>query len=137
MAINGFISLYANFDKDLCLIPKCHPFTLKELVENLEITYSMISPLKLALFMPVKESAKVLIMFNQPVVYECFVHHPLVILLTALEASNALLAYWEPWFLSFSLIGQFMQISTFNSCAHYSHKFAPWISTSCGQFSSY
>ncbi|KAF3971073.1 hypothetical protein CMV_005282 [Castanea mollissima] len=67
LAINGFISLYANFDEDLCLIPKCHPFTLKELVENLEITYSMISPLKLALFMPVKESAKVLIMFNQPV----------------------------------------------------------------------
>ncbi|KAF3963902.1 hypothetical protein CMV_011759 [Castanea mollissima] len=50
----------------------------------------------MALFIPVKESAKVLIMFNQPVVYECFVHHPLVILLTALEASNALLAYWEP-----------------------------------------
>ena len=46
--------------------------------------------------MQVKESAKVLIMFNQQVVYECFVHHPLVILLTALEASNALLAYWEP-----------------------------------------
>ena len=42
-----------------------------------------------------KESAEVLIMFNQPVVYECFVHHPLVILLTALEASDALLAYWE------------------------------------------
>ncbi|KAF3952403.1 hypothetical protein CMV_022036 [Castanea mollissima] len=50
--------------------------------------------LQLALFIPVKESAKVLIMFNQRVVYECFVHHPLVILLTALEASNALLAYW-------------------------------------------
>ena len=33
-----------------------------------------------------KESAQVLIMFNQPMVYECFVHHPLVILLKSLEA---------------------------------------------------
>ncbi|KAF3967156.1 hypothetical protein CMV_008824 [Castanea mollissima] len=120
MAINGFIALYANFDEDLCLIPKS-PFYLEgaggEFGNNLlhDITFESLA-LQLALFIPVKESAKVLIMFNQPVVYECFVHHPLVILLTALEASNALLAYWEPWFLSFSLIGQFMQIRNWQIC---------------------
>ncbi|KAL0009474.1 hypothetical protein SO802_010976 [Lithocarpus litseifolius] len=81
----GFIALYANFDEDLCLIPKS-PFYLEgvggEFGNNLLHDVSLyISKIKLALIIPL---------------YKHLMH---------------LLAYSEPWFLSFSLIGKSMQIS--------------------------
>nr|POF23729.1 hypothetical protein CFP56_71569 [Quercus suber] len=93
LAINGFIALYANFDEEyLCLIPKS-PVYLEgaggelgnKLGQDLILTLRLSSAV--AIMHTYERCARVLIMFNQPWYMNAFVHHPLVILLTALEVS--------------------------------------------------
>ncbi|KAM4080377.1 hypothetical protein ACJW30_11G011400 [Castanea mollissima] len=91
-----------------------------------------------------------------------FIHHPLVILLTALETFSYMMTCEIKIFIGasgalFVLLGAmvsklftnwtiyankvltpiYVVCSTCNSHANYNHKFATRISTSCGQFSSY